>query len=75
MFNVLIFWVVCSDFEKSVRFWVFVRFYRDSIWNTYRIDTQKKMVLAILLFKILLFLSIEILFLFLSLIFCNPEQF
>lgn len=33
------------------------------------------MVLAIFLFKILLFLSIEILFLFLSLIFCNPEQF
>ena len=75
MFNVLIFRVVCSDFEKSVRFWIFVRFYRDSIWNAYRIDTQKKMVLAILLFKILLFLSIEILFLCLSLIFCNPEQF
>ena len=75
MFNVLIFRVVCSDSENSVRFWIFVRFYRGSIWSTYRIDTQKKMVLAILLFKILLFLSIEILFLCLSLIFCNPEQF
>ena len=74
MFYVLILRVVCSDFENSVRFWIFVRFYRGSIWNAYRIDT-KKMVLAILLFKILLFLSIEILFLFLSLIFCNPEQF
>lgn len=57
MFNVLIFRVVCSDFENSVRFWIFVRFHRGSIWSTYRIDTQKKMVLAILLFKILFFID------------------
>jgi len=41
MFNVLIFRVVCSDFENSVRFWVFVRFYRGSIWLVYRGSYKK----------------------------------
>ena len=54
MFNVLIFRVVCSDFENSVRFWIFVWFYRGSIWNVYRVST-KKMVLAI--FLLIFFLS------------------
>jgi len=47
MFNVLIFRVVCLDSENSVRFWIFVRFYRGSIWSVYRVST-KKMVCAIL---------------------------
>ena len=46
MFNVLIYCKTCSDPENSVRFWIFVRFYRGIIWNVYRVST-KKMVWAI----------------------------
>ena len=42
MFYVVVFRVVCSDFENSVRFWIFVRFYRGIIWNVYRVSSQKK---------------------------------
>lgn len=41
MFNDLIYCKTCSDPENSVRFWIFVRFYRGSIWNVYRVSTKK----------------------------------